>query len=642
MTEVMERAVVGTGRLAAAINAAVNAVLPGHDRPILVSAYDTWDDDRDRRFALDARDRGIAALPVRVELSEVVIGPLTEPGTPGCHACLLARRGRARADGEQRARLVDRYATELASRTPALLTALAADTLAAIVESELRTPRRTRGGIVIVELAGLRVRTHRFLPDPECACGGLPVDTRDAAEVTLESRPKLSPTTFRIRDLVPEVDRLTGLFVDPEAGVIRDLRLVGLGTFPTLEAAVCLPGRRRPEGGYGRSFDLRAGRVTALAESLERLGGWHPQARRTTVRGTYRELAGDALDPKTLGLYPDERHDQPGFRYQRYHDDLEIPWVWGYSFRRQRPVLVPESVAYYGTTQSRHGPDRPFVHEVSNGCAVGGCLEEAIFYGLLEVAERDGFLLTWLTRMAVPRIDLSSAVDRTIPLIVERLRHAAGYEIAVFNTTMEQRIPCFWAMAIDRTGDPGRPKAICTGGSNPDPEKGVVNALHELAPMIDALPGSYVDNRDRVERMVRDPGEVGEMAHHVLLYSHPATFERFDFLFAGDERRPFRDFAERWQWPRHTDIRADAVEMIGRFLGTGLDVIVVDQTGPDHRYAGLTCVKAIVPGAVPITFGHAYRRVDGLPRLLSVPQLLGYRDRPLDPTELNPDPHPFP
>ncbi|GAA3437954.1 hypothetical protein GCM10018954_075680 [Kutzneria kofuensis] len=50
----------------------------------------------------------------------------------------------------------------------------------------------------------------------------------------------------------------------------------------------------------------------------------------------------------------------------------------------------------------------------------------------------------------------------------------------------------------------------------------------------------------------------------------------------------------------------------------------------------------IIPGTLPMTFGHEFRRVHGLPRLHRVPQALGYRDMPLRPEEINPYPHPFP
>ncbi|MFD2353972.1 hypothetical protein ACFSTC_38920 [Nonomuraea ferruginea] len=75
---------------------------------------------------------------------------------------------------------------------------------------------------------------------------------------------------------------------------------------------------------------------------------------------------------------------------------------------------------------------------------------------------------------------------------------------------------------------------------------------------------------------------------------------------------------------------------------SGLDVIAVDITSPEAKACGMSAAKVIVPGTAPMTFGHRYRRVHGLPRLLSLPRLLGHRDRDLGPEELNPYPHPFP
>jgi ribosomal protein S12 methylthiotransferase accessory factor len=53
-------------------------------------------------------------------------------------------------------------------------------------------------------------------------------------------------------------------------------------------------------------------------------------------------------------------------------------------------------------------------------------------------------------------------------------------------------------------------------------------------------------------------------------------------------------------------------------------------------------VKVIVPGLLPMTFGHDNRRVHGLSRLFEVPGLLGYRDQGVARQGVNPHPHPFP
>jgi ribosomal protein S12 methylthiotransferase accessory factor len=114
-----------------------------------------------------------------------------------------------------------------------------------------------------------------------------------------------------------------------------------------------------------------------------------------------------------------------------------------------------------------------------------------------------------------------------------------------------------------------------------------------------------------------------------------------DFLNGSEQVRSLLDSAGSAAF-RHTDLRDDLLAVLDRYLQTGLDVIAVDQTTPEHRLRDLACVKVLIPGLVPMTFGHHNRRVVGLPRLHVVPQLLGYRSRPLTDDELNPAPHPFP
>ncbi|GAA3329371.1 hypothetical protein GCM10020331_077160 [Ectobacillus funiculus] len=75
-------------------------------------------------------------------------------------------------------------------------------------------------------------------------------------------------------------------------------------------------------------------------------------------------------------------------------------------------------------------------------------MEEAIFHGIMEVVERDSFLLTWYAKLPLPRLDPRSANDKELELMVDRLREVAGYDVYFFyNSTMEQEIPSVFAVA---------------------------------------------------------------------------------------------------------------------------------------------------------------------------------------------------
>ena len=164
-------------------------------------------------------------------------------------------------------------------------------------------------------------------------------------------------------------------------------------------------------------------------------------------------------------LHESEQYEKPHFPFKKFHPDAPMDWVWGYSFLQERPILVPELLAYYSL-----GCGEGFVYETSNGCALGGSLEEAIFHAIMEVVERDSFLLTWYAKLPLPRLDLRSANDKELQLMVDRIQEVAGYDLYFYNSTMEHGIPSVWAIAKNRRSK--GVNLICAAGANPDPIKG--------------------------------------------------------------------------------------------------------------------------------------------------------------------------
>lgn len=591
----------------------------------------------------DDTSRRTPWLSVGVEAGWVVLGPAVLPGRPGCPTCARRRRQANRTDAQGHEALRQAYGAELAERPSTLLTPLAAAMTAALVADEvtrlLRAPdsARTRTALLRLSLATAQTHHHPVLPDPTCPdCARLPADSPHSAAITLRPAPKLGPGRYRTRELVPLVSALRRHYVDPLTGVIQSLGTSVRGGYPFAVARI-QPGTQDGNDtrhGYGRTTDLATARTTALAEALERLSGGWPRGRRTVVRAAFTDIADQALDPVSLGLYPTASYELPDFPFHRYDPAQPRDWVWGYSFARATPLLVPQSYAYYG-----HSTEA-LVYECSNGCALGSCLQEAILYGLLEVAERDAFLMTWYARLPAPRVDLDAATDRRIPMLAEWIRRRLGYDVLAFETTLEQGIPSYWVMAVDQRPAPGRMHALCGAAAHLDPQRALSSALSELAPMVAGKQTRY--DPDKAVPMLTHPDQVQAMDHHATLYGHPDAFPRLTFLpLAGPARPPGTSPAAR-PWPVDDDLTADLTTAIGRYLASGLDVIVVDQTSPELAGGGFRCVKVVVPGTLPMTFGHRYRRIEGLPRLYSVPRLLGHRDQDLRPEEINPHPHPFP
>jgi len=622
--------------------------LPQNGR-VLVTASDGWDcRDYERMRALCAAHR-TSWLPVRTELGRTVLGPFYTPGEAGCVQCAEQRRSLANEHYAARESVRRRYA-QLADQPSSWLTLAAARTVAAVTADEvIRSGRprsgRTRCALLYVDLDTLAVSTHRLLPDPLCpVCGTLPVDNPAAARITLRPRPKPSPDTYRVHPLGDaDVDRLRQTYVDEETGLIQRVLTSANGGLAVGAAMMRTRYQAGTEIGWGRTRRYRTSEIVAMLEALERNGGMAPGGRRSVVLASFAEVRDCALDPRTLGLYPPERYARPGFPFQPFAADRVCRWVWGYSLARREPILVPQAYAYYRTHVTNPG-DPSFACEISNGCALGSCLEEAILYGMVEVVERDAFLMTWYARLPAARIDLSSARDRSIPVLAEAIEAETGYQVLTFDTTMEHGIPSVWAIALRPPGTE-QPGLACAAGAHLDPELAASGALSELGPILTDLIRRYPDVAERGRAMVGDPSLVVTMGDHSVLYANHEASSRLDFLTTSAQSRSFADIRSRHGAAdafRNTDLTDDLTEVVRRLRSHGLDVVVVDQTTPEHRAGGFSCVKAIVPGMLPMTFGHDNRRIHGLPRLSEVPRLLGYRDRSLPPQDVNPHPHPFP
>ncbi|GGM48969.1 hypothetical protein GCM10012275_19820 [Longimycelium tulufanense] len=596
----------------------------------VVVAQPRWDGDQLRQLQQRLHTTPVRWLPVCFDRG-ITLGPVMTASAQGCPWCARSRRRPALPLGRA-------YTTPPeATFSPPYLDAVLGHVLPRALDIVAGGGYEQRSIIELNEQT-LQVHERGFLPLPTCPlCGPAPPDHPEPRRIELHPRRKPDAREFRStggRALDTLVEQP---YVETEIGIVSRLSSHTTGLFPAASAVSILPGTATSIPSYGQASDHRTARALAVLEMLERLAGAQTRQGQPTVQGCYRELGDDALDPRRLGLYSEDQYGREGFSYPWFDEDLPLGWVWGYSLGEQRPLLVPECIAYQ---QPSTGVS--LVRETSNGCAVGSCLEEAIFHGLVEVAERDAFLLTWYARARAERLALQAIPDQEVRFMTERMLWRSGYRIQLFDITTEIGVPSFWALAVDETSHPVHPATLSSAGAHPCPRKAVKSALRELAGLIDWTGGwDSSRTRSRAARMIEDPFLVAELEDHLTLYAHPETVDRFAFVLGQEEAGDWPARTEAWTWPQHTDLRADLDELLGRFLRHDLDVIVVEQTTPELRWAGLVCVKVIVPGALPMTFGHAYRRTGGLPRLYSVPFWLGRCDRMLGPDDLNPHPHPF-
>jgi ribosomal protein S12 methylthiotransferase accessory factor len=198
-------------------------------------------------------------------------------------------------------------------------------------------------------------------------------------------------------------------------------------------------------------------------------------------------------------------------------------------------------------------------------------------------------------------------------------------------------------LGIDEQNRDGKPKAFVAAGSHPHPEQALLKALREFAMFLAHPRQLDQQSRARAREMLADSSLVQRMDHHPSVYYLPEAFERLHFLYHTPRQQTFQEaFQDFYQYPPECmDLRDDLERLIGSYQKHGTEVIVVDQTAPEHRPCGLHCVKVLMPGMLPMTFGQNNRRIIDFERLHQLPFTLGYRNHPLTTAEINPHPHPF-
>ncbi|MGV9705460.1 TOMM precursor leader peptide-binding protein [Streptomyces sp. NPDC003483] len=590
---------------------------------------------------------------IHLTAQAVLFGPWggASDAGPVCGTCLAMRRQRLRTRTEREA-LETGTETTAAGHWPVLPdhTVDAVWSLHRLVASG--TARHSAEGadaalprVTELDLETLRVRTFPLVPEPMCPhCR--PFTERAAREAAEEAtatapaaRPKPRPDAYRLRRPSDYPLPVKGL-ANPVCGVLGGGTWIDV-TSPTT-APVAGSVFMRGYAGLtdvtwsGQANSYAGSRDLAFLEGLERYAGTHRRHRAPVVTASLDDLGDRALDPRLCGLYEPRTYARDPM-VEPFDPARPLPWVTGWSLRDERPVLVPARLVYYsaGTREDN------FVFECSNGCATGGTWEEAVFFGLLELVERDAFLLGWYGGLPLPEIDLASVCGPKVRAMVARAAFQ-GYDVHVFDNRVDLPVPVVTGLAVRRDDGPGT--LAFAAGASFDPETAIESAVSEILTYIPHLPGQVAERPGELAAMVEDFDLVARLPDHAALFGLPAMRRHAANYLSpprtGSPGRLFADWEERR--PRTGDLRDDLLLLRDLLAGAGCDVIAVDQTTPEQRRMGLRTVATLAPGLLPIDFGWPRQRALHMPRLRTAPYRAGLVPEPLGEEDLRRVPHPFP
>jgi len=560
-----------------------------------------------------------------------LVGPVLNPGKSACWACLAERMKRNR---EIKA-LLDRGGARRVATSPLARDMvgqsgiqLAAVEIAKAIATDFRTD--VRDHIISLDLLGATIVKHYVAARPQCpACGRkklrdprrapVPVELGAGGKLvmtsggyrTVSSRATVARFRKHVSPLTGVVSRLERI----EADLPMNTNYLATHNFSGPARTVNELKAGLSGGSFGKGSTAEQGEASALMEAIERYSGIFQGDEIRVTRRFTDFPSGDAILPNDVLLFSDaqDRQDQaqmidadPSMPMPTPFDrSADIEWSPVWSLRDERFKYLPTSLLYF----FYRGPPAAYqVHADSNGCAAGNTLAEAIVQGFLELVERDAYAIWWYNRLQRAEVDLGQFDEAYIRELKIQLAET-GRRLWMLDVTSDLGIPSFVTLA--HWMENSQEFVEFGSGSHFDARIAALRAMTELNQFLSiGLMGGRDPNPTRQESNQDNVPPFRLQDHSYLMPSGAAAV------------RP--DFGSKFG---NLDAREQVTACVSLAKRAGLDFLVLDQTRPDIK---VPVARVIVPG-----LRHFYRRF-APGRLYDVPVKLGWRDRPLSESELNP------
>lgn len=374
--------------------------------------------------------------------------------------------------------------------------------------------------------------------------------------------------------------------------------------------------------GFALSLDLAL--IKCIGEGLERHSVQIYRQSDFSV-ATLRDLAGQvALDPATVVAFSERQRQQSP--QVRLSSTKAHSWTSAVQLFTGEPILVPAQLIYLSYTFL---PDEPVItFPITTGAAGGGTTAAAIARSIYEIIERDAFMIAYLTKLHVPRVDLAR-LDHAPTQALLRSLDRYHLEPFVFDITLDLPVPTFMAVVIDRTG------------IGPAVSVGLKSHLHPY----EALYGALLESQHPRGWIRREAAKLGKinrrptrpiitLAQRGLAWYPTSRIKHLNF-WLSQHPTPFR-------WTEHDEIlsdKAQVLRLVEVLRDARMRVIVKDITPAHLEPLPYRVIKTLIPELQPLYLDERYPYLGGR-RLTSVPAALGLQSARTT-SVLNRMPHPF-
>jgi len=339
------------------------------------------------------------------------------------------------------------------------------------------------------------------------------------------------------------------------------------------------------EGKYESSSldeDKQLAKVKALGEYLERYCLDNPQ--QDLYFGSFNELGNRAISPTHFVNF---RDSDLNFRKQEYLEKIKssrIKWVECRNETNGSKILIPAQLVYVDYNFDGEPMIRP---RVSTGTATHESFDEAFYSGILENIERDSYMISFLSKKSLPKVNLRDGFSDELDYFKRYL-----LDLHVFETTTELGIPSFMCLNLDKTG---LGPAVSVGlKSDLDPKRAILGSIRESQQVRQWIRNLWIQ---RNGPKILNPEDIKEIEDRGFYWYDLDRINDLDYLLNSSDLKDVREIQSQVKKKE---------DLVTHLKSKGIDSYSVDLTTELFREAGFYVVRAIQPQLHPLFLDEAF------------------------------------
>ncbi|HLM84115.1 MAG TPA: YcaO-like family protein [Candidatus Bathyarchaeia archaeon] len=377
-----------------------------------------------------------------------------------------------------------------------------------------------------------------------------------------------------------------------------------------------------------------------LGESMER-SLWRNSDdfyEKKTINASFSEISQKALDIFALAGFSDEQRGK--YKSLAFNKNTKFGWLKVHSLATGSKIFCPVQLlsAHYWnkkvkTLECENKPEPMLRWAITTGLATGQSFEEAVVKGILEIIERDAFMITYLNKLSPPEIELDNLAehDKELKSVLRSFRRY-NLEPHIFQLPSDFSVPIMLCLLIDRSGL--GPAQTVAASADFEIRTAILDSLSEALSI--RLATKLIYKRETDKKNIKREGRM-------IYWAAPERMPKIDFLLKGKKTKLstatnrvfFRKNFSKKDRRKYFQTRLESLRKL--FEAKKYELVYADIMTKETKPLGLRSVFVLSPELQPMHLDESVPYVSGR-RLKEIPEKFGYE--PAD--ELNKEPHPFP